>query len=473
MPFALDVLSPTSVFLLLMVAIAAFAVALEWSESGSRRRKIKDLRDHQRGLKTELKSLNAERLDLKNENNLLNQNVQYLYANIGLDNFQSDEQKKQFVEAIGAFARTGDVSPMLKLRNADLTQSLGMSSVELTDLMTFRNHLHEDWIKAPAKAAKSLDVLAQRLTAVTEMETVWRDKTSDVRDIRRVLAENMWVFEPDYVVSKGKLWVDRAISTIAGGAGQRNDEASGRRPDIVAVTALSASLQSGHQWRDIHRSAMLMIDLKGAGTRIDGSHKTQAWDYARELIQAGAVKPDTPIDCYVVGKEVDEDQGAPRIEGWAQNIRIIALSYEQLIARAKRLTLDLVRVLDATPALHDDKVHTMPEPPEGMEQAETAAPHEDHTQEDHAVDDHSAQDHGHENHDHDGDVNGVDTKGHDGHETDHQDAQHHDDGHVNDAEHAHVAAVHDHAIAIANNLSRASRMPPALRGERRRSLAAE
>ena len=216
MPVAFEFVSPTGVFFLLALAIAAFVMALEWSDSKSSRKTLKSLRDRARGMKTELKSLSAERNELKAENTLINQNLQYLYANIGLDNFQSDDHKKQFVEAIGVFAKTGEVAAMLKLRNADLSQSLGMSSAELTDLMTFRNHIHEDWIKAPAKASKSLDVLAARLTAIGMMEKVWRDKSSDVREIRKILAENMWVFEPDFVVSKGRLWVDKAISTIAG-----------------------------------------------------------------------------------------------------------------------------------------------------------------------------------------------------------------------------------------------------------------
>lgn len=52
------------------------------------------------------------------------------------------------------------------------------------------------------------------------------------------------------------------------------------------------------------------------------------------------------------------------------NVRVIPLSYDQLIARAKRLTMDLARLLAQTPERYDDKVHAMPaaapEPAESM-----------------------------------------------------------------------------------------------------------
>jgi hypothetical protein len=166
----------------------------------------------------------------------------------------------------------------------------------------------------------------------------------------------MWVFEPDFVVSKGRVWADKSIATIAGAA----DSVSSKRPDIVAITALSASLQSGHQWRDIHRTGVLVVDLKGTGTRIGAGEKQKASEYSRELIKTGVAKATTSVDCFVIGKEIDEDEGAPRVEGWLGNVRIVPLSYDQLIARAKRLTIDLVRVLAATPERFDDKVHNMP-----------------------------------------------------------------------------------------------------------------
>jgi hypothetical protein len=352
----LNDLPPALLFFAAAMGLAVIAcLALTFSGGGVRRR-LKEAEDAARGLKAEIRSLSGERDAAKTEHGLADQNFRYIAEKIGLDAFSSDEEKKNFIDAVGAFARNGDIAGMLKVRQVELQSALGMSGEELSDLMTFRNHIDAEWIRQPAKAAKSLDVLAARLGAIGQMEAVWRDKTSTVAEARQLLSDNMWVFEPDYVVSKGRVFTDRTIASIAGAA----DSNSGLRPDIVAMTALSASLQSGHQWRDIHRTGLLVVDLKGTGTRIGAAEKQKASDYAKELTKAGLAKSSTSVDCYVVGKEVDEDEGAPRIEGWGGNVRIIALSYDQLIARAKRMTLDLMRVLAQTPERFDDKVHALP-----------------------------------------------------------------------------------------------------------------
>ncbi|HAJ46755.1 MAG TPA: hypothetical protein DCL54_09270, partial [Alphaproteobacteria bacterium] len=162
-----------------------------------------------------------------------------------------------------------------------------------------------------------------------------------------------------FVAVEGKVWVNRTVGTIVSEAGAAHAASdSMKQPDIVAVTALSASLQAGHQWRDIHRTGLMLVDLKNPASRINDSDKTKAWDYARELIRGGMITDGMPVDIFVIGGEVDEDFGAPRVEGWSQNIRIIACSYDQLIARAKRLTMDLKRILEATPEVYDDRRHT-------------------------------------------------------------------------------------------------------------------
>lgn len=388
----LDAVPPSVLFFGAALALAALACVALMFSGGGVRRKLKSVEDAARGLKAEIRSLSAERDTLKNDHGLAEQNFRYIAEKIGLDNFSSDDEKKNFIDAVGAFAGRGEIGGLLKARQIDLNSALGMSGEELSDLMTFRNHIDGEWIRQPAKAAKSLDLLAARLAAIGQMEAVWRDKTSNVAEARQLLADNMWVFEPDYVVSKGRVFTDRTIASIAGAA----DSSSGLRPDIVAVTALSASLQSGHQWRDIHRTGVLVIDLKGTGTRIGTDEMQKASSYARELMKAGVAKATTAVDCYVVGKEIDEDEGAPRVEGWMGNVRVTPLSYDQLIARAKRMTLDLARVLAQTPERFEDKVHAIPaaepEPVESMA-AEThdEALHDEHHEDDHHDDRHEGE----------------------------------------------------------------------------------
>lgn len=464
MPVDLTTLNLHDVPPVLILLAAAMGLALMASFAlmfggGGERRKSKDAADLARGLQTELKSLKAERDDLKNEHSLANQNVQFFYANMGLDSFKSDEEKKRFIDAVGAFARNGDVEQLLRTRDVDLTQALGMSSAELSDLMTFRNHIDAEWIKQPAKAAKSLDHLAARLQAIAAMETVWRDKSAHISDIRKILADNLWVFEPDYIVSKNRVWVDRAISTIAGGA----EDGSGKRPDVFAITALSASLQSGHQWRDIHRTGALLIDLKSPSTRIGAQEIQSGSMYAREVLKAGIVKGSMTLDCYVVGKDVDEDEGAPRLEGWSGNVRVIPVSYDQLIARAKRMTMDLVRLLSQTPARFEDKVHAMPEAAAAadMDAAEASDEHVHDEQLEHAESGDNGQDELAQ------DEFGQDVSAHD-------DNDHHDGDDVRASLRDEERDAHDDAVSAAPEepLPAKARDPhigtaPAVSGERR------
>lgn len=434
---------PAVLFMGAAMALAVLACLALMFGGGGARRKVQQAEDAARGLKAEIRSLSAERDAAKTDHGLAEQNFRYIAEKIGLDNFTSDHEKKAFIDAVGGFARDGEIRGLLKARQVDLHSALGMSGEELSDLMTFRNHINPEWVRQPAKAARSLDLLANRLSAIAQMETVWRDKTSTVAEARQLLADNMWVFEPDYVVSKGRMFTDRTIASIGSALvpGSSVDDGSGLRPDIVAMTALSASLQSGHQWRDIHRTAVLIVDLKGTGTRIGIEETQKASSYARELMKAKVAKANAAFDCYVVGKEVDEDEGAPRVEGWMGNVRVTPLSYDQLIARAKRLTLDLARVLAQTPERFEDKVHTLPaaEPdaPEAMAADELDQAHDvDERQE--------AQGDGHHD-DHDGhpegevgpdgkpvkpkDPHAQDGEGH-AHDHDHDDGHHgerHDD----------------------------------------------
>jgi hypothetical protein len=164
--------------------------------------------------------------------------------------------------------------------------------------------------------------------------------------------QNMWVFEPDFVSNPENIIENQTINSITSKLASTPEQSDVRlRPDIFAQPLIDLSLQPAHQALDMGRRSTMLIELKRPGEMIGSAHQTQVWDYVRELIRTGAIKPHEPVDCYVIGGKIDDDDGGPRTEGWHQNVRIISCTYEQLIARAKRLTLNLYNDLLHTPAM--------------------------------------------------------------------------------------------------------------------------
>ncbi|HAJ46756.1 MAG TPA: hypothetical protein DCL54_09275, partial [Alphaproteobacteria bacterium] len=194
-----DILSPAGVVAFLAISVAFAGAVLEWLEQSKARRRFKALNDEARGLRMELKSKEGETEQLRSDSVLANQNVQYFYDKLCLDALGSDDQKKRFLEAAGVFARSGEIAPLLEVKDVDLNHALGVSADELSDLMTFRNHLDQAWLARPAWASTSLEVVGARVDAVSKMEAIWGDRAALVEDIRPLLASNLWVFEPDFV----------------------------------------------------------------------------------------------------------------------------------------------------------------------------------------------------------------------------------------------------------------------------------
>jgi hypothetical protein len=187
-----------------------------------------------------------------------------------------------------------------------------------------------------------LQRLATRLTDIADMERVWRDKKAlEVRDVTPVVARNLWIFEPDFVIDENRHRVNASVRTVANELYALDvADTISQRPDIVARTRSQYSLQPNHQWQD-GEEGTLLLELKNAGKEIGTAEQTQASSYIRQLVRAGALPDREPVDCYVIGGGVHDHEGGPRIEGWYHNVRITSLSYENLIARAKCLTLGI------------------------------------------------------------------------------------------------------------------------------------
>lgn len=205
---------------------------------------------------------------------------------------------------------------------------------DLVRLLTIQNHWSIDGLES------TLAKLGGRLTDIADMERVWRDKKAlEVRDVTPVVARSLWVFEPDFVVQPHRHRVNASVKTVANELFALDvADTISQRPDIVARSRSQLSLQPNHQWQD-GEEGTLLLELKNANKEIGTADQTQASSYIRQLVRAGALPDREPVDCYVIGGGVHDHEGGPRIEGWYHNVRITSLSYENLIERAKCLTL--------------------------------------------------------------------------------------------------------------------------------------
>lgn len=208
----------------------------------------------------------------------------------------------------------------------------------------------------PHGVVAALDRLKGRLAAVAEMEMIWADPHSHVdRDATSMLERTMWVFEPEYVVGEGRFAVDPRIGAVS-------------RP------AVGASLAAG-QTKD--GDPTLVVELKHARVTVGAEEQLQAWNNVRELMRGGNVRERDPVEVFVVGGAVDELEANPRVEGRFRNVRITSYDYNQLIARAKRLTFGLYDELkDAAPFLrhHREEIAAAEQSAVDQAAAEASAP---------------------------------------------------------------------------------------------------
>jgi hypothetical protein len=203
----------------------------------------------------------------------------------------------------------------------------------------------------------ALDQLKGRLEAVAEMEMIWADPHSHLaQDQNDMLHRALWVFEPEYVVSEGRFDVDA-------------------RYGAVAKPMVGASLVPGHHIKE--GEPVLVVELKNARATVGADQQQKAWANVRDLIRGGVLKERDQVDVFVVGGNVDELDGNPRLEGRYRNVRITSYDYDQFITRAKRLTFGLYDALkDQAPFLrrHREEIAAAQNAAAEQAAAEASAP---------------------------------------------------------------------------------------------------
>lgn len=324
-------------FVLGVAAPLAAALAVMWLEDRRRsdlKMRFERVTQDNRGLKLALSSKDAN-----------STNAVRVPANV---------DAREVNRLLDELAGNGILVEWLKLGvKSPAEASARLMGVREQDAETLQQAIAE-W--GPHGVVAALDRLKGRLAAVAEMEMIWADPHSHAeRDATSMLERTMWVFEPEYVVGEGRFAVDPRIGAVS-------------RP------AVGASLSPG-QAKD--GDPTLVVELKNARVTVGADEQLQAWNNVRELMRGGNVRERDPVEVFVVGGAVDELEANPRVEGRFRNVRITSYDYNQLIARAKRLTFGLYDELkDSAPFLrhHREDIAAAEQAAVDQAAAEASAP---------------------------------------------------------------------------------------------------
>ena len=291
-----------------LAAPALVALAIIWDQERRRsyaRLKVGRLAQDNRGLKLALNKTPAGSLPLA---------------------FSSEAEREEFLELAGTLAANGTLLDWLRLgTKPPLDAGARLLGVNEHDAVALRQAV-ADW--TAQGILEVLDRVKVRFTNIADMERVWTASVGDV-NLRPVLDQSMWIFEPDVVVTESS----QAVSSTA----------------TLARAVTDLSLDPTRATQD--SGGKLLVELRDVRATVGSEDQLQAWSDVRELMKAGAIRERDSVDVYVIGGSVDDLDGNPRIEGRNRNVRITSVDYNQMIGRAKRLTLGLYDDLVDAPFL--------------------------------------------------------------------------------------------------------------------------
>ncbi len=197
---------------------------------------------------------------------------------------------------------------------------------------------------------------------ISRMEDVWLDLTSNTGSCRNVLHENLWIFWPDYVLEKPI--AKKSLAEVATAFLKSTDPQSKNSPLSRVLMDITGWTEDVRNFRVEARSdsarTLMFVKLENPVFGIDEHTVNEIYD---DLKRFRALSSDLlnglNIDCLVVAGHLEGNPKPIRVAtplgGHANGrgpevvIRIIPITYQGLIERAKRLQ-ELLVVGSSSPA---------------------------------------------------------------------------------------------------------------------------
>lgn len=223
------------------------------------------------------------------------------------------------------------------------------------------NEILESWTVETAKLV--LDELEDRLSLIAELESkMLDDSTDELHDLQPIFDRGLWIFGPEFesihfTSNKTMANVISKLMKIP------NAKGSKRRPDYVVLTDGSVSFHSLPAYDDNHEedgvASLVIVELKKPSVALGTKEQNQCWDYVKELMEKGAIKDHTPVNCFLLGKTIQPREERETTKG-ACVIR--PMIFQTVIGRAKSRTLSLYNKVKNAPFLRDADIDEFLQP---------------------------------------------------------------------------------------------------------------
>lgn len=205
-----------------------------------------------------------------------------------------------------------------------------------------------EWTIGMAKLV--LDEIQNRLKLINELRTKLQIAGIDeVHELQPLFERGLWMFGAqfesiEFTSNKGMTTVIRTLFGDATGKGSRN------RPDFVALPDSSVGFYARSSYDEEYNEDglehVVIVDLKTTGLPLGSKEKEQVWKYVKELKTKGHIRKSTRVDGFVLGSVIE--QGEDEAIKHGDEVKIIPMLYETILARAEKRLLNLhTRVKDA------------------------------------------------------------------------------------------------------------------------------
>lgn len=221
-----------------------------------------------------------------------------------------------------------------------------------TDDLDKLNEILESWTVETAKLV--LDELEDRLSLIAELESkMLDDSTDELHDLQPIFDRGLWIFGPEFesihfTSNKTMATVISKLMKVSHAKGSK------RRPDYVVLPSGSVSFHSLPAYDGSHEedgvASLVIVELKKPSVALGAKEQNQCWDYVKELMDKGAIKDHTPVNCFLLGKTIQPREEKETTKG-ACIIR--PMTFQTVIGRAKSRTLSLYNKVKNAPFLKE------------------------------------------------------------------------------------------------------------------------
>ncbi|MGV8691666.1 ATP-binding protein, partial [Pseudomonas aeruginosa] len=165
----------------------------------------------------------------------------------------------------------------------------------------------------------------------------------EVKELQPLVAKGLWMFGAKFesihfTSNKGMTTVIRELFD------GKADKASLNRPDFVIRGDGSTGFYSLPSYNEDHQEVgvghLVIVDLKTTKLSLGSKEKEQIWKYVKELKKKGHIQPETRVDGFVLGDQIESGEGGTRTEDNAR-VKIQPLLYSIILNRAEQRLLKL------------------------------------------------------------------------------------------------------------------------------------